>query len=481
MGTYLQYAIVFVLVLGGMIVVHEFGHFIVAKLFGIRVDVFSVGFGKRLFGIKRGDTDYRLSLIPLGGYVKMAGENLDEAVTGAPYEFQSKPKWQRLCVAVAGPVMNILTALLIPAVMVMAHYEMPTFVNQPAVVDATIPGSPAEAAGLRRGDMIEKIDGVSNPTWGQVNDIIALNPGQELPVVVRRGGETLNLTMKVGTTEIEREKIGEAGLQPYWGPNTKIVVTSIAPGMPAEQAGLKIGDQIIAVNGRAVEANADPATTGPADPNTGPLYSEADIIRIIRSSANQPITLTVKRGDEVLNITATPTVDDGTPRLGFSPGHKDIDVLVTKLSPVAALKYSWSENLRYIALTKTALGQVFAGKRSAGDTVTGPVGIAQIVGQASEQGATEVLRLTGLLSLNLGVFNLLPIPVLDGGLIFMILLEGALGIFGLPLTMRVKERMMQVGLVMLMLLMGFVIFNDISKKFISRSSAPQTVEQPKGK
>ena len=481
MGTYLQYAIVFVLVLGGMIVVHEFGHFIVAKLFGIRVDVFSVGFGKRLTGFKRGDTDYRISLIPLGGYVKMAGENLDEAVTGAPYEFQSKPKWQRLCVAVAGPVMNVLTALLIPAVMVMAHYEMPTFVNQPAVVNAVIPGSPAEAAGLRRGDVIEKIDGVSNPNWGQVNDIIALNPGQELPVVVRRGGETLNLTMKVGTTEIEREKIGEAGLQPYWGPNTKIVVTSIAPGMPAEQAGLKIGDQIIAVNGRPVEANADPTTTGPADPNTGPLYSEADIIRIIRSSKDQPITMTVKRGDEVLNITATPKVDNDTPRLGFSPDHKDIDVLVTKLSPVAALNYSWSENLRYIALTKTALGQVFAGKRSAGDTVTGPVGIAQIVGQASEQGVTEVLRLTGLLSLNLGIFNLLPIPVLDGGLIFMILLEAALGIFGLPLTMRVKERMMQVGLVMLMLLMGFVIFNDISKKFVSRSSAPQTVEQPKGK
>ena len=230
-----------------------------------------------------------------------------------------------------------------------------------------------------------------------------------------------------------------------------------------------------------VEANADPTTTGPADPNTGPLYSEADIIRIIRSSKDQPITMTVKRGDEVLNITATPKVDNDTPRLGFSPGHKDIDVLVTKLSPVAALNYSWSENLRYIALTKTALGQVFAGKRSAGDTVTGPVGIAQIVGQASEQGVTEVLRLTGLLSLNLGIFNLLPIPVLDGGLIFMILLEAALGIFGLPLTMRVKERMMQVGLVMLMLLMGFVIFNDISKKFVSRSSAPQTVEQPKGK
>lgn len=480
MTGFLYITVIFVLVLGAMIVIHEFGHFIVAKSFGIRVDVFSVGFGKRLFGIKKGDTDYRLSLIPLGGYVKMAGENLDEAVTGAPYEFQSKPKWQRLCVAVAGPVMNILTALLIPAGLAMSHYEMPIFVNQPAVVNAVTPGLSGEAAGLRRGDIIERVEGVSNPTWGQLNDIIALNPGHELPVTVRRGGETVNLTLKVGTAEIEREKIGEAGLQPFWGPNTKIVVYAVQPGSPADQSGMKAGDQIIAVNGRPVEAGLEPtATAAPADPNAGPLYSDSDIIRIIRASKDQPVSMTLKRGDETLTITATPQVDKDNVRLGFNPARKDADVLVTKLGPIDALKFSWDENLRYLALTKTALSQVFVGKRSARDTVSGPVGIAQIVGQAAEQGSTEVVRLTGLLSLNLGIFNLLPIPVLDGGLIFMLLLEAALGLFGWRLTLRVKERMMQVGLVMLMLLMGFVIFNDISKTFVSRGSAPQTVEQPK--
>ena len=188
-----------------MIVIHEFGHFIVAKLFGIRVNVFSVGFGKRLTGFKKGDTDYRISLIPLGGYVKMAGENLDEEVTGAPDEFQSKPKWQRLCVAVAGPVMNILTALFIPAVLAMSHYEMPTFVNQPAVVNSVVPDSPAEVAGIRRGDVIEKIDGISNPTWGQVNDEIMLNPGHEVPVVLRRGKESISLNLNVATQEFNRE------------------------------------------------------------------------------------------------------------------------------------------------------------------------------------------------------------------------------------------------------------------------------------
>jgi len=139
LGELLYNAVIFVIVLGAMIVIHEFGHFIVAKSFGVRVDVFSVGFGKRLFGVKRGDTDYRLSLIPLGGYVKMAGENLDEAVTGAPDEFQSKPKWQRLCIAVAGPTMNILTALFIPAALAMAHYETATFIEQPVVVNSIAP------------------------------------------------------------------------------------------------------------------------------------------------------------------------------------------------------------------------------------------------------------------------------------------------------------------------------------------------------
>jgi regulator of sigma E protease len=479
LSTLLFQAIVFVLVLGAMIVIHEFGHFIVAKSFGIRVDVFSVGFGKRLFGVKRGDTDYRLSLIPLGGYVKMAGENLDEAVTGASYEFQSKPKWQRLCVAVAGPVMNIITALLIPAGLAMAHYEMATHLNQAVVVNSVTPGSPAEAVGIRRGDVVEQLDGISNPTWSQFFDIIALNPGHELPVAVRRGGETLNLKLNVGTQEIDREKLGVSDLQPFLGPNTKIVVAAVAQGSPADQAGLKVGDQVVAVNGKPVEVSASPTTTPTTQ--TAALYSVAEIIQIIRTSSDQPVTLTVKRGDETANVTATPKVEDGNPRLGFSPAVQDADVVVTRLGPLAALKFSWNENLRFVSATKMALGQVFAGRRSAGDTVTGPVGIAQIVGQAAEQGFTEVVRLTGFLSLNLGVFNLLPIPVLDGGLIFMILLEALLGVFGLPLTMRVKERMMQVGLVMLMLLMGFVIFNDISKRFINRSSAPQTVEQPKGK
>lgn len=208
MAGYLQMIVVFALVLGAMIVIHEFGHFIVAKFFGIRVEVFSVGFGKRLWGIRKGDTDYRISLIPLGGYVKMAGENLDESVTGASYEFMSKPKWQRLCVAVAGPVMNIMTALAIPAALVMIHYEMPAYFMSPAVVNAVEPGSPAASAGIQRGDLIAKIGDKENPTWRDVNDRVLISPDQDLPIAVKNGDTTKHLVLRPSLNKFENEKIG---------------------------------------------------------------------------------------------------------------------------------------------------------------------------------------------------------------------------------------------------------------------------------
>lgn len=457
----LQTIVVFVIVLGVMIVIHEFGHFIVAKFFGIRVDVFSVGFGKRLWGVKKGDTDYRVSLVPLGGYVKMAGENLDEQRTGAPYEFMSKPKWQRLCVAVAGPAMNILTALSIPAAMAMIHHEVPAYVDKPAVIHGVERDSPAEAAGLQPGDLIQQIDGTNNPTWQDVMDYIAVNPDQDAPLTVRRDSVTRQVTMHLTSRSLDQEKMGYSGLKPT---EERITVASVAPGSPAAEAGLKAGDIIVSVNNIPIEQS---------------VRGSEEVIRQIRNSPDKPITLAVNRAGAMVDITATPNVEQGEAHLGFYQGMT-VDTINQRLSLPAAIKESVSENIRIVQLTKTALAQVFVGKRSARDTLTGPVGIAQIVGQAAQEGWGQVFRLMGILSLNLGVFNLLPIPVLDGGLIFMLALEAVLGVFGLPLSLRIKERMMQVGLVMLMLLMGFVIFNDISKRFPGRSSPPSQ-QQPANK
>lgn len=440
-----------------MVVIHEFGHFIVAKFFGIRVDVFSVGFGKRLFGLKRGDTDYRLSLIPLGGYVKMAGENLDEQITGAPDEFMSKPKWQRFCVAVAGPVANIITALAIPAGIAMIHHEVPAYLNQPAVIHSVSEDSPAHGAGFQTGDEILSLNGLQNPTWRDVIDFVLVHPDANASALVKRGGETRQVDFRLASQEIDGSRIGYAGFR---AETETIVVTSVQSGTPAAAAGLQKDDQILGYNGKEVAQSDE---------------GRAELLKVIQESQGKPVTLNVKRNEALLDITATPEVIEGSYRLGFmhTLGYKTVP---TRLGFGEALSYSVSQNWRIIKMTKTAIAQIFSGERKAGETVSGPIGIARLTGQAAEMGPKTVFELMGILSLNLGIFNLLPIPVLDGGMIFMLLLEALLGLFGLNLTLRVKEKMMQVGMVMLFLLMGFVIFNDISK-LMPGKKAPATQQQ----
>jgi regulator of sigma E protease len=342
--------------------------------------------------------------------------------------------------------------------MAMIHHEVPAYLDKPALVRAIEPNSPAERAGLQAGDLIAKVDGHTEPTWRDLEDTIAVNPDQDLPLTIKRDGDTKQVTLHVGSRTFDQEKIGFSGLKAN---DERIAVREVTSGEPADIAGLKPGDNIVAVNGTRVEQSE---------------YGQIEIINTIRQSVDKPLTLTVRRGDSTVDVQATPRMNDGELRLGFTQTITGREMVNQKLSLFAALRYSVDENIRIIQLTRTALAQVFVGKRSARTTLTGPVGIAQIVGQAAQEGPSQVFRLTALLSLNLGIFNLLPIPVLDGGLIFMLFLESFLGLFGLPLSLRIKERMMQVGLVMLMLLMGFVIFNDISKSWLR--SSPSPVEQP---
>ena len=459
MANALFFLVMAAVVLGPLVVLHEFGHFIVAKFFGVKVLTFSVGFGKRLWGFKRGDTDYRLSLIPLGGYVKMAGENLDEQITGAPDEFMSKPKWQRLCVAFAGPAMNILIALVIPAVITMIHFEDYAYRAHTPIVNAVEPSSGAETAGVLPGDQVLSIDGKETPTWRDVEDVVSLNPDQNLPITIRRGNETKNLILHTTSSMFDQDKIGESGLEPDWGPNTVIVAKDITPGSPADEAGLKVGDKLLAVNGSNLRSGA---------------AGRREVFRAIRGSEGRPVVLTVDRDGQTMTITATPKPTDDGLKIGMAPVVINPEIISTKLSLIPAVRHSFDQNERIIRLTKDAIGQIFVGRRSARDTLAGPIQIAKYSGEAARQGATTVFNLMGVLSLNLGVFNLLPIPVLDGGLIFMIFVDAALGLFGLSLTLRIKEKMMQVGFVLLMLLMAFVIFNDVSKQFPSKPTQTQT-------
>src|SRR5277367_316979 len=278
-------------VLGFMILIHEWGHYAAAKLLGVRVEVFSIGFGKRLFGFRRGDTDYRLSLLPLGGYVRMSGEMPGEASTGDPGEFSAHPRWQRVLIGLAGPVSNFLLALLLMTGFYMMHNEVEAFRSQPANIDFVSDHTAAAAAGLKAGDLITRFDNVNNPTWEQLSLRAALNAGQTIPVDVQRDGQTITTQLSVpnphGSEEFDFDTIGFVPRMQQ----DPIRVRQIEPGMPAAKAGLKAGDQILSVDGLA-------------------LHSVDAMLAFLQQGKGQPIHLTALRDGNTFQIELQPIMAD---------------------------------------------------------------------------------------------------------------------------------------------------------------------------
>jgi regulator of sigma E protease len=450
--SYLIVPLAFIFILGSAVVLHEFGHFIVAKLFGIRVETFSVGFGPRLFGRKWGHTDYRVSAIPLGGYVKLGGDESNAPLEGAgaqnipPEEmFNLRPRWQRILVALAGPVMNILTALAIPFAGALM-YGVPA-TPQP-VVYYVQPGGAAEQAGLKPGDRIVSFNGTENPSWESIYGDGLLSPGHSLPVVVNRNGSEQRLTI-VPTARTENgETAGFLDFVPDYG-GLPVVVGGVQPSSPAEEAGFKEGDRLLKVGDEDVK-------------------SSAQVTEYIRNHDAQKIPITIQRNGQTSVIVTNERRVDGKLGLGVSE--------VFPLHPAGfarAGQYAWNSNLQILSLTAKALGQVFTGKRSVRNTLSGPIGIYQAAQKSVERlGWDGVFGMLGFLSLNLGIFNLLPIPVLDGGAIFLLLIEGLLATIGLSISSAVRDRIQQVGFVMVLLLMVFVITNDVLKTF-GGSSEPE--------
>ena len=443
----------FIFILGAAVTLHEFGHFIVAKLLKIRCETFSFGFGPRLWGFRKGTTDYRISAIPLGGYVKLGGDESNAPIEGegapdipAHERFDLRPRWQRILVAVAGPVMNILTALAIPFAGALIYGVQTT---PPPVVRQIVPGGAAEQAGLKPGDRIVSFDGNQNPKWKTIADDALLSPGQPLLMEIERNGQRMQLAIKPTPHTEEGETVGFLDFLPDYG-NVPIVAREVVPNSPAAEAGLRVGDRIVAVNGE-------------------PVKSAEQVSQYIRDHKGQPITLRLDRGGQSLDITATPRLlnpQEGRERLGFSP---DEEIPFQRAGLATAAGEAFDTNWEYMRVTGKALGQLFAGKRSVRNTLSGPIGIYRVAStSAIRLGWAGVFATLGFLSLNLGVFNLLPIPVLDGGAIFLLLVEAALALIGLTISMRIRERIQQVGFVVVILLMVFVITNDLFKYVIPR-------------
>ncbi len=427
--------------LGVMIVVHELGHYWAARICDVKVEQFSLGFGPRLFGFKIGETDFRFSAILFGGYVKMLGQDdmaVDPGTNPDPRSFLNKPRYQRLFIAAAGPAMNILLAIGLLAGLFM--YQFPKLVNAdgPAIVGHVEKGTPAAASGVQEGDTIVEFDGLKNPKWEDVMVKELTGADKAFAFTVKRGETTLPLTVTPKTDE--KSQVGYAG----WREQSEIRIKYILKGYDAAKVGLEPGDVVISVN-------------------TTPVRSLTKLIEIVRESEGKAVDLIYERQNVRNKVSVQPKYSDAEKRWMIGIQLEPKYVLVS-LGPIDALKQSLAYNLRGATMIVDYLKGVVQ-MRLSPKQFEGPVGIARMAAAAAKEGAADFLSLMAMVSLNLAIFNLLPIPVLDGGMILVLLVEM---IRRRDLSLRLKERVLQFGLAFLLMMVVFVLYNDISKAVLSK-------------
>jgi len=430
--------VLWVLVLiGVMIMIHEFGHFWAARFFDVKVEAFSFGFGPRLFGFRRGETDYRVSLIPFGGYVKMAGEQASDETVQDPRSLLLKPRWQRLIISFAGPFMNVLLAVGLLTGLYMVKFQKVSEADMEAIIGHVMPDSPAAKAGIQDGDRIVELDGKRNPTWEDVGLKEVMSAYRPMHLAIERDGNRFETT--VTPTLSPRLGVGFAG----WDERGEIQLGTVEPGYPADKAGMKKGDLLITVNGQ-------------------PIHSQIKFQETTRNSGGKPIEIEFERGGQRHHVWVQPVYAklDGPARwmIGVAPQQK-LNLITTKLSFAAALRESLQQNAKGALLMVEVLKGIVERRMSARN-LTGPIGIAQMSGEAAREGPSEFFGLMSMISLQLAIFNLLPIPILDGGAILMLLVEITMR---RDLSLNVKEAVFKVGFVCIMLIVAFAIYNDISK------------------
>jgi regulator of sigma E protease len=420
--------------LGIMILIHELGHYWAARLFDVRIEAFSFGFGPRLFGFRRGETDFRFSAILFGGYVKMAGEQPGEDAANDPRAFMSKPRWQRLIIAFAGPLMNIILAVGLMTGLFMTRFpKMPT-VHSP-VVGYVEPNSPAAKAGIREGDRVVQVDDETNPTWEDIAIKELGSANRPMQVAVMRDGKRELFTI---TPELdEKNGIGRAG----WSEQEEVQVASVFEDSGAAKAGLKPDDILLSINGQ-------------------PIRSKPKLHDVIKDSNGKPVDLVYRRDGQTHSVQVLPSKQmiDGQEKLMIGV-QLESHMVITQLAFPEALRESIIQNAKSAGLIYKFL-QGIVERRMSARSLEGPVRIAQLSGAAAREGPTAFIGLMSMVSLNLAIFNLLPIPILDGGVILLLLVEMVLR---RDLSLQAKEAMIKVGFVFLMAVVVFVLYNDITK------------------
>jgi regulator of sigma E protease len=455
-----------VILLGIMILIHELGHFWAALAVGVKVETFSIGFGPRLFGFKRGETDFRVSAIPFGGYVRMLGEQPGQSVVlqaaeidrdrtsspdfgprlsgfkreeadndaaPDPRAFYAKPRWQRAIVIIAGPLMNVILAVAIVAGIYMYAFPKEVDSADPVITSVTA-NSPAQRAGLQAGDKIVRIGSKQDPNWQDVMTIESLNANRALPVVIERHGK--RLTYSVTPQMDSREGIGVVG----WNGEEDVQIGQVLKDSPAEAAGLRPGDLLLSVNDQ-------------------PIVTPVVLQQAVIHSAGKPVSLKVMRDNRIqtISVTPTPTHEAKLPwHIGIGFRYR---VEFVKLGFGPAILGSLRFNSQNATMIFRVLGSIVE-RRVSPKALAGPIGIAQLSSEAAQQGPLSFLLLMSLVSLNLAIFNLLPIPILDGGTLLLLIIEMLLQ---REVSLQVKETVFKLGFVFLMMIVVFVIYNDISR------------------
>ncbi|NIO48472.1 MAG: RIP metalloprotease RseP [Candidatus Aminicenantes bacterium] len=427
----LETLLAFVIVFGVLVFVHELGHFFMAKLMKIRVEVFSWGIGKRLFGIKKGDTDYRVSLIPIGGFVKFSGEEAYEQKKElAPNDFMAKKRWERFLVLVTGSLMNIFLALVLVSIISMVGVTVPEYSEQKPVIGWIDPGSPAESANLKVDDEILSINDRRTRTWSDVEIAVGTKPKRLIALEVKRGEQVLEVQLK--TESRTRLALGYAGFYP----KNLVQVTYILPGTPAEKAGLRVGDVFLAINGQVV------------------YYHQ--FLEVIEKNPEKELEFLVDRDGEILTFYITLRLEGKVGKLGIGTGIKSE---LRRYSLFPAIGRSIKENWKLAFVLVNYVKDLAAGQASARQ-IAGPIEIARFSRTFFRLGFFALMGFIAFISLQLGIVNLFPIPLLDGGQILVLSLEG---LFRKDFSAKVKQIVMQIGFIIFILLFVFVILNDVAK------------------
>ena len=475
MHTFLVDLVSVVIVLGILVLVHEFGHFLAAKLCRVRVEQFSIGFPPRLFGVKIGETDYCISATPLGGYVKMTGESMpgeNMSLQGAdgetlaahqqdPGALTSHPRWQRMIIGFAGPFANFILALGLMTGFYMLHNEVPLYEDQAIKLDWVIPGSAAANAGLMAGDTIVSFDSQANPTWEQVYEHSELNlqsenMGHSVPVVVDRDGQRIATKLALTDGPVTSKSaasfdLDKIGLLPVIQPGP-VRVSTVSDSSPAAKAGIQSGDSLLSIDGHV-------------------FHGTPTIVAYLQARKGAPVNVELEHAGKTSTLVVQPRLDQGPEgsawHIGFvgAPPPSRIEQMPFPKAVSASVKFSRENSLLILEVLKRLLTH-----KMSVNTLSSPIGIAQQTGMAAETPGWEAkFRIMAALSLNLGILNLLPFPILDGGMILFLLIES---IIRRDVNMVFKERLYQVAFVLIIVFFGYIVFNDISKLSIFAQSKP---------